>query len=162
MEASQTPVRIHRSDYTPFAWTVTDTRLDVNINSPETLVCVTLDIQPNPAAKPSDELLLNGRNLTLLSIEVDGLHLAADRYRLDGDQLRIAGLTGQHRVKVTSTCTPYTNTALEGLYLSGDMLCTQCEPEGFRRICYYPDRPDVMSVFTVLVEADLKLSLIHI
>ena len=156
MEASQTPVRIHRSDYTPFAWTVTDTRLDVSINSPDTLVCVTLDIQPNPAAKPSDELLLNGRNLTLLSIEVDGLHLAADRYHLDRDQLRLAGLTGQHRVKVTSTCTPYTNTALEGLYLSGDMLCTQCEPEGFRRICYYPDRPDVMSVFTVLIEADLK------
>ena len=70
--------------------------------------------------------------------------------------LRIAGLTGQHQVKVTSTCTPFTNTALEGLYLSGDMLCTQCEPEGFRRICYYPDRPDVMSMFTVRIEADLQ------
>ena len=156
MEAKQTPVRIHRLDYAPFAWTVTTTRLDVSINSPDTLVSVTLDIQPNPAAKPSDELLLNGRGLSLLSIEVDGLHLAVDRYRLDSNQLRITGLTGQHQVKVTSTCTPYTNTALEGLYLSGDMLCTQCEPEGFRRICYYPDRPDVMSIFTVRIEADLQ------
>ncbi|MDP7375749.1 MAG: aminopeptidase N, partial [Alphaproteobacteria bacterium] len=156
MEAEQTPIRIRRSDYAPFDWTVTTTRLDVSIDSPDTLVSVTLDIQPNPAAKPSDELLLNGRGLTLLSVEVDGLHLAVDRYRLDSNQLRITGLTGQHQVKVTSTCKPYTNTALEGLYLSGDMLCTQCEPEGFRRICYYPDRPDVMSIFTVRIEADLK------
>ena len=105
MEAKQTPVRIHRSDYAPFAWTVT-TRLDVSIKSPDTLVSVTLDIQPNPVAKPSDELLLNGRGLSLLSIEVDGLHLAVDQYRLDSNQLRITGLTGQHQVKVTSTCTP--------------------------------------------------------
>ena len=145
MEAKQTPIRIHRLDYVPFVWIVTTTRLDVSINSPDTLVSVTLDIQPNPAAKPSDELLLNGRGLSLLSIEIDGLHLAVDRYCLDSNQLRIFGLTGQHQVKVTSTCTPYTNTALEGLYLSGDMLCTQCEPEGFRRICYYPDRPDAVS-----------------
>ena len=89
MEAKQTPTRIHRSDYAPFDWTVTTTRLDVSIDSPETLVSVTLDIQPNPAAKPSDELLLNGRDLSLLSIEVDGLHLPADRYCLDSNQLRI-------------------------------------------------------------------------
>ena len=108
MEAKHTPARIHRLDYAPFAWTVTTTRLDVSINSPDTLVTATLDIQPNPAAKPSDELLLNGRGLSLLSIEVDGLHLAVDRYSLDSNQLRIFGLTGQHQVKVTSTCTPYT------------------------------------------------------
>ena len=156
MEAKQTPIQIHRSDYTPFAWTVTATRLDMSINTPDTLVSVTLDIQPNSAAELSDELLLDGRGLALISIEVDGLHLGADRYHLDRDQLRITGLTGRHQVKVTSTCSPYNNTTLEGLYLSGDMLCTQCEPEGFRRICYYPDRPDVMSIFTVRIEADLK------
>ena len=104
MEAKQTPVRIHRLDYAPFAWIVTTTRLDVSIKSPDTLVSVTLDIQPNPAAKPSDELSLDGRGLSLLSIEVDGLHLAVDRYRLDINELRINGLTGQHQVKVTSTC----------------------------------------------------------
>ena len=124
MEAKQIPTRTHRLDYAPFAWIVTTTRLDVSIDSPDTLVSVALDIQPNPAAKPCDELLLNGRGLSLLSIEVDGLHLAVDRYRLDSDQLRITGLTGQHQVKVTSTCTPYTNTALEGLYLSGDLMLT--------------------------------------
>ena len=156
MEVKKPLRSIHRSDYAPFDWTVTETRLDVSISSPNTLVCVTLNIQPNPAAEPSNELLLNGRGLTLKSIEVDGLLLGSDRYCLDSDQLRIIGLTGQHQVKITTTCTPYTNTALEGLYLSGDMLCTQCEPEGFRRICYYPDRPDVMSIFTVRIEADLQ------
>ena len=156
MEASQTPVRIHRSNYAPFAWAVTDTRLNVNINKPETTVSVTLTIKPNLVSKPSDELLLDGRDLSLISIEVDGQHLGADRYHLDGDRLRINGLkAAQHQVTVTSSCSPFTNTALEGLYLSGEMLCTQCEPEGFRRICYYPDRPDIMSTFTVRIEADL-------
>ncbi len=158
MEAKQTPIRIHRSDYSPFAWTVTDTRLDIHINKPDTFVSVTLNIRPNPEAKPSDELLLNGGGLTLTSIEVDGMPLDDARYRLDSGNLRITGLTGQHQVKVTSTCTPYTNTALEGLYMSRDMLCTQCEPEGFRQICYYPDRPDVMSIFTVRIEADFSIS----
>ena len=101
-------------------------------------------------------LLLNGSRLSLISIEVDGQHLGADRYRLDSNQLRITGLTGQHQVKIISSCSPFNNSSLEGLYLSGAMLCTQCEPEGFRQICYYPDRPDVMSIFTVRIEADIS------
>ena len=63
MEVKQTPAHILRSDYAPFAWNVINTRLDVSISKPDTLVTVTLDIQPNPAAKFSDELLLNGRGL---------------------------------------------------------------------------------------------------
>ncbi len=156
MEARQTPVRIHRQDYAPFAWLVHETRLDVSIDEPDTTVCVSLMIEANPAAEATDSLVLNGRGLSLVSVQLDGEFLAADRYRLDADTLQINGLNDQHEVTITSTCAPFTNTALEGLYLSGDMLCTQCEPEGFRRICYYPDRPDVMSVFTVRIEADQK------
>ena len=156
MEARQTPVRIHRQDYAPFPWLVRETRLDVCINEPDTTVCARLKIEANPAAEATDTLVLNGRGLALVSVMLDGQVLAADRYRMDADMLQITGLIDQHEVTITSTCTPYSNTALEGLYLSGDMLCTQCEPEGFRRICYYPDRPDVMSVFTVRIEAETK------
>ncbi|HCD63726.1 MAG TPA: aminopeptidase N, partial [Alphaproteobacteria bacterium] len=156
MEARQTPVRIHRQDYAPFPWLVHETRLDVSINEPDTTVCVSLKLEANPAAQATDRLVLNGRGLTLVSVQLDGEVLAADRYQLDADTLQITGLIDQHEVTITSTCTPYSNTALEGLYLSGDMLCTQCEPEGFRRICYYPDRPDVMSVFTVRIDAEPK------
>ena len=156
MEARQTPVRIHRQDYAPFPWLVHETRLDVSINEPDTTVCVSLKLEANPAAQATDRLVLNGRSLTLVSVQLDGEVLAADRYQLDADMLQITGLIDQHEVTITSTCTPYSNTALEGLYLSGDMLCTQCEPEGFRRICYYPDRPDVMSVFTVRIDAEPK------
>ena len=156
MEARQTPVRIHRQDYAPFPWLVRETRLDVSINEPDTTVCVSLKLEVNPAAQATDRLVLNGRGLFLVSVQLDGEFLAADRYRLDADTLQITGLIDQHEVTITSTCTPYSNTALEGLYLSGDMLCTQCEPEGFRRICYYPDRPDVMSVFTVRIDAETK------
>ena len=156
MEARQTPVRIHRQDYAPFPWLVRETRLDVSINEPETTVRVSLMIEANPAAQATDRIVLNGRGLSLVSVQLDGEFLAADRYVLDTDTLQINGLQDQHEVTITSCCAPYTNTALEGLYLSGDMLCTQCEPEGFRRICYYPDRPDVMSVFTVRIDAPLK------
>ena len=156
MEARQTPVRIHRQDYAPFPWLVRETRLDVSINEPDTTVAVTLRIEANPAAEATDTLVLNGRSLSLVSVALDGQILAADQYRLDEDTLQITGLIDQHEVTVVSICAPYSNTALEGLYLSGDMLCTQCEPEGFRRICYYPDRPDVMSIFTVRIEADAK------
>ena len=156
MEARQTPVRIHRQDYAPFPWLVHETRLDVSINEPDTTVCVSLKLEANPAAQATDRLVLNGRGLTLVSVQLDGEVLVADRYQLDADMLQITGLIDQHEVTITSTCTPFSNTALEGLYLSGDMLCTQCEPEGFRRICYYPDRPDVMSVFTVRIDAEPK------
>ena len=156
MEARQTPVSIHRKDYTPFGWLVRETHLDVRIDEPDTTVCVTLRIEANPAAAATDTLCLNGRGLSLVSVRLDGRLLSEDSYHLDKETLQINGLNDQHEISVTSTCAPYTNTALEGLYLSGDMLCTQCEPEGFRRICYYPDRPDVMSIFTVAIDADNK------
>ena len=115
MEARQTPVRIHRQDYAPFPWLVHETRLDVSINEPDTTVCVSLKLEANPAAQATDRLVLNGRSLTLVSVQLDGEVLAADRYQLDADMLQITGLIDQHEVTITSTCTPYSNTALEGL-----------------------------------------------
>ena len=154
MEARQTPAVIHREDYTPFSWVLHTTDLDVHLFDNRAVICVTLDISPNPDAAMADNLVLNGESQELISVSVDGAELPASRYQLADGKLTITGLTGQHKIAVTSAHNPYENTALEGLYASGGMLCTQCEPEGFRRICFYPDRPDVMSIFTVRIEAD--------
>ena len=114
-----------------------------------------MDIRPNRDAGSADKLLLNGEYQELVSVQVDGVLLEPSRYQLEDGMLVISGLSEGHRVTVTSTHNPYENAALEGLYASGGMLCTQCEPEGFRRICFYPDRPDVMSIFSVRIEADV-------
>ncbi len=155
MEARQTPAVIRRQDYTPFGWIIDQTELDVQLYADKAVIAVTLDICPNRDAAPTDKLLLNGEHQELVSVYVDGRPLDPSRYQLEDGKLVISGLSDRHRVMVTSAHNPYKNTALEGLYASGGMLCTQCEPEGFRRICFYPDRPDVMSVFRVRIEADI-------
>ena len=155
MEARQTPAVIRRQDYTPFGWIIDQTALDVQLFADKAIIAVTLDIRPNRDAGNADKLLLNGEHQELVSVQVDGVLLEPSRYQLEDGMLVISGLSDGHRVTVTSTHNPYENTALEGLYASGGMLCTQCEPEGFRRICFYPDRPDVMSIFSVRIEADI-------
>ncbi len=155
MEARQTPAVIHREDYSPFSWVLHTTELDIQLFDDRAVICVTLDISPNPEAETGCDLVLNGEDQELISVSVDGQPLLASRYQLADGKLSINGLTGRHKIAVTSAHNPYENTALEGLYASGGMLCTQCEPEGFRRICFYPDRPDVMSIFTVRIEADI-------
>ena len=155
MEARQTPAVIRREDYAPYSWTIQKTSLDIQLFDDRAVICATLDIAPNPHAQPSDILVLNGEHQQLISVAVDGEAIDAACYQLEEGKLSISGLKDTHQIAVTSAHNPYENTALEGLYASGGMLCTQCEPEGFRRICFYPDRPDVMSIFTVRIEADI-------
>jgi aminopeptidase N len=106
----------------------------------------------NPAGHAP--LHLDGQGLELLSIELDGRLLAAGEYTLDADSLTIAALPARCELRVVTRIHPDSNTALEGLYVSGGNFCTQCEAEGFRTITYYPDRPDVMAVYTTTLEAD--------
>lgn len=99
-------------------------------------------------------LHLDGQELELLELRLDGEPLAADRWRTDDNGLRIDAVPAHFELAITTRIHPEDNTALEGLYRSGDLFCTQCEAEGFRRITYYPDRPDVMAVYTTTVVAD--------
>ncbi len=152
MEANSTPAFIYRSDYTPIDWQVLKTGLDVSIYADKAVISITLSLKAN-AANPAP-LVLFGEQMELLEVQLDGAICPSQRYQLEGHILRFSDLPETCTLKVTSQTNPYTNTALEGLYASGDMLCTQCEPEGFRRIAFYPDRPDVMSIFTTRIEAD--------
>ena len=101
-------------------------------------------------------LVLHGEQLRLQQLVLDGVSLTADSYQLTDDQLLIEQVPEQFTLETVVEIDPASNTALEGLYLSSGNYCTQCEAEGFRKITYYLDRPDVMAVFSVRIEADAK------
>ena len=139
-----------RSDYKPPSCRVLDAQLNIDIHGDHTQVTTTLSLERLDSAP----FLLHGRDLELQSLRIGDAIIAEADWPLTDDGLMLADLPEQVVVETVSICHPETNTALEGLYLSGGMYCTQCEPEGFRRIGFYPDRPDVMTVFTVRIEAD--------
>ena len=142
----------YRSDYQSPSCIVDDVALDININDDQTIVTTRLNVR-----KISDApFLLNGRDLELQALRIDGVDIAKADWPLLDAGLLLADLPAKAVIETVAICHPETNTALEGLYLSGGMYCTQCEPEGFRRIGFYPDRPDVMTQFTVRIEADKR------
>lgn len=100
------------------------------------------------------DLVLLGRDLELQSIQLNGQELTPAQYSLDSEQLVITNAPDEVILQTQVIIHPETNTQLEGLYKAGDLFVTQNEPEGFRKITFYPDRPDVLSVFTTRVEAD--------
>jgi aminopeptidase N len=153
-EAPQSPqhVEIRREDYRPYPWKVPNTRLKFTLGLGKTRVQAILDVEPNAAAESSDVLCLNGDELTPLGVWVDGSPL--DSWLMDGDDLLIPLTPGKHEVGIDTEFSPAANTKLMGLYASNGMLCTQCEAEGFRRITFFPDRPDVLSRYRVRMEAD--------
>ena len=147
------PKAIQLADYQAPAYEVTDTHLKFELNDGYTQVHSVLTLKQ---VGDGNELVLNGQDLELLSIRLDGNELTTDDYVLGDETLTLSGLGASHTLEISTQIYPEKNTALEGLYRSGGMYCTQCEAEGFRRITYYPDRPDVMSVFTTEIIADAE------
>jgi aminopeptidase N len=148
-----TPIRL--ADYRPPAWLVETVGLDVSLDPAATRVRATLLLKPNPKAQTPGPLVLDGDELNLASVKLDGETLPPGRYLAEPDRLTIAQPPQQpFRLEIETVLHPSANTKLMGLYRSGATYCTQCEAEGFRRITYFPDRPDVMAVYTTRVEAD--------
>ncbi len=154
-QQSQAPTPIHLKDYTPPAWLVDEVFLDVRLGR-ETTVTSKLKIRRNPSLTGDrGPLELDGENITLVALALDGQPLAEADYHLQAEKLILPSPPGeQFELAITTTCRPDDNKALSGLYRSGGSYCTQCEAEGFRRITFFPDRPDVLSVYTVRIEAD--------
>ena len=150
------PVRL--KDYTPPAFSIAEVKLDIELDPKATRVHSTLNVKRNPQSKEHRApLALDGENLKLIEVKIDGDVLGKNRYSLSDTQLIIHDVPdGPFTLETVVTCAPEENTALEGLYLSNGIYCTQCEAEGFRRITYYPDRPDVMSVFRTRITGDRK------
>ncbi len=150
------PANVTRlADYLPPAYLVPRTHLDVDIRDGHTLVTATLTLERNPARDDQPEdLVLDGEHLELLSLSLDGAALPASRYREADGRLTVFSVPERFELTSVVRIEPEKNTALEGLYRSNGMYCTQCEAEGFRRITWFPDRPDVLSRFTTTVRAD--------
>jgi len=143
------------SDYRPTDFVLDEVHLGFRLDPKRTEVTSTLDLHRRPGTATDVPLVLDGDELTLKRIEVDGKPLEKDAYTESGDKLTINGLPGQasFRLTIVTEVAPVDNTQLMGLYQSSGVFTTQCEAEGFRRITYFPDRPDVLAVYTTRIEA---------
>ena len=155
MSEPQGPRRIHLEDYRPPVFLTERVELDLDLDPETTRVTCRQHLRRNPAGDPAErELVLYGDELELEGLALDGRPLAPERFRIDGQILRIADLPEACTLEVRTRIHPAANSKLMGLYASNGILCTQCEAEGFRRITWYQDRPDVMARFRVRLEAD--------
>ncbi|MFS0848603.1 aminopeptidase N [Novosphingobium panipatense] len=141
------PPVIRREDYVPPAWLIPEVALDFKLGLDATHVTARLSVMRNTAGKGGTTLRLNGDQIAPLAVRVDG-HDVND-WRLDGPDLLVELSGERHVVEIETALNPAANSQLMGLYASNGMLCTQCEAEGFRRITFFPDRPDVLSTYTV-------------
>ncbi|MEO6715987.1 MAG: aminopeptidase N, partial [Novosphingobium sp.] len=151
-EVAPPPVTIRREDYRPPDWLVPEVALDFALGVDATRIAATLQVRSNPEGSGVQTLRLNGDGIAALSVKVDGS--AINDWRMDGQDLLI-DLPGEaHEIAIETSINPAANSQLMGLYASGGMLCTQCEAEGFRRITFFPDRPDVLSTYRVRMAGD--------
>ena len=157
-DAAGTAVR--RLDYRPPAYLVDAVELTLELDPTSTFVTASLSFRRNPAAGAPDPgggnppLVLDGEDQDELSVALDGVTLARERWTQTATSLALHDPPSAGRLEIRSRISPAANTALEGLYVSSGVFCTQCEPEGFRRIACFPDRPDVLAVYTVTIIAD--------
>jgi len=149
MKTDQPPI-IRLKDYTAPSFAIEAVRLTVTLHPEETLVAAALDV----VRKNGAPLTLDGEDLDLKSIAIDGRPLSDDEYLITETGLTLHTAPARFTLETEVQINPQGNTRLEGLYRSNGIYCTQCEAEGFRRITFYPDRPDVMSLFTVTIRGE--------
>lgn len=150
----QAPAVTYLKDYRKPDYSIPDIFLEFHLAEEQTRVKTVLNIKRNAAAETP--LVLNGERLKLLGVKLDGRELKADEYQLTETQLTVPSVPSAFKLEVLTEIKPQENKALEGLYKSGDIFCTQNESEGFRKITYYLDRPDVMSRYETKIIADKK------
>lgn len=150
-----TPQTIHLADYAPPSFLIDTVVLDIDFQEGQTRVTAELALRRNPAANtPAAPLLLDGEELELLGITLDGATLRTDRYQLSAGRLILTDLPDACSLQTVTRIHPDANTRLSGIYRSADGYFSQCEAQGFRRITWFLDRPDVLSRYTVTLHAD--------
>ncbi|HYD70915.1 aminopeptidase N [Azospirillum sp.] len=150
------PKAIHLKDYRPPAHLIDTVDLHFDLREDATTVRAVLAVRRNPANEDMAHppLVLDGQRLELVSVKLNGTVLAPECYAVDADHLTIARVPDAFTLETVVRIKPQENTALEGLYKSSGNFCTQCEAEGFRKITYFLDRPDVMARYTTTIAAD--------
>ncbi len=153
----QTLQTIHLTDYRLPAYLIDTVDLHVELEPTHTRVRARLQMRVNPdSSERLSKLHLDGRQLKLLCVKIDGRELTANEYVVDSEGLTIANVPEQFLLETLVEIDPEANTALEGLYRASGLFCTQCEAQGFRKITYYLDRPDVMARFTTTLVGDYE------
>jgi aminopeptidase N len=147
---TETPVQIKLADYTPYPFAIDQVEMIFDLEPSATKVHTKMHVRRLEAG----DLVLDGVQLKLNKISLDGRQLSPDNYRVDEGRLTVNDVPDAFTLETLVTIDPSANTALSGLYISGGRFCSQCESVGFRRITYWPDRPDVMSRFSVRIEGD--------
>ena len=148
------PKTILLKDYRPPAYMIEEVALEVDLFEERARVCSRLTCRRNSQAAPDDPLVLQGRSLVLKSLALDGVALTQDQYRLDDETLTIPTVPERFVLEIETELYPQNNTSLDGLYRSSGNFCTQCEAEGFRKITYFLDRPDVLARYEVTISAE--------
>jgi aminopeptidase N len=153
-KSSEKPATIYLKDYKEPDFLIKTVELTVELGEEETIVTSELVLTRNDEA--ASQLNLNGEHLDLQSVTMDGIRLTPDEFTVDDEWLHlpVAKSTTEFTAEIVTKIKPQENTALEGLYKSSGNFCTQCEAEGFRRITYFLDRPDVMAVYTTTIIGD--------
>ena len=153
--ADTTPKPIYARDYRAPDYLISHAYLEVTLDTHATRVLARLEIEArDPTALPP--LKLDGENMQLTALRVNGAPLPPDAYSVDTEHLTLHRPQARFQLEVENLIDPGANTELEGLYLAGGLYCTQCEPEGFRRIAYFIDRPDNLTIFRVRIIGDRK------
>jgi len=152
--AQETAKPVRLADYAPPAFLVDEVELRFDLDEAATHVMSRMTLRRNPAAAANLPLSLHGEALTLLRLARDGVELESPAYRLEPGALVIPDMPDTCTLEIETRIAPKDNTELSGLYVSNGSFFTQCEAEGFRRITYFPDRPDVMARYTTTLTAD--------
>jgi len=155
--ANEKPGTIYRKDYSDPDFLIKEVELCFELYDEKTTVSAKTHFLKNEQGRAlSPHLVLSGEELRLVSIKMDGVAVDSEKYQRDDKTLTIVDPPSSFILEITTELEPSKNTLLEGLYLSGGNYCTQCEAEGFRKITYYLDRPDVLAKFTTRIEGDKK------
>jgi len=154
MKQSEAGEVIYRKNYTAYPWDVKRFDLHFDIGTETTTVHAQMEFQLKESGGSPEDIVLNGSDLQLVSLMLNDRTLDENDYFIEGEKLIITAAPPRSVLKTEVLIHPVANTALEGLYLSGEFLLTQCEAQGFRKITWFPDRPDVMTTYRVTLEAD--------
>ena len=151
---TETPTPVKLSEYTPYPFRIETVSLHFNLEPGVTRVAAKMLVVRQNNADASAPMQLDGEGLNLKAISIDDRAIETSEYQLSENLLTLSDLPDEFTLETVVEIDPQSNTALSGLYISGGRFCTQCESIGFRRITFWPDRPDVMSRFNVTLEAD--------
>jgi aminopeptidase N len=151
---TETGTTIRREDYRPFAFQIPSVRLEFELEPELTWVRTQLTVKRRQDLPKTSDLVLDGEGLALISVHMNDELLSGNAYTLTETSLTLKNLPDLAEIVIVSTCQPAQNTSLSGLYVSGKSLFTQCEAQGFRKITWFADRPDVMSVYHVTLRAE--------